>query len=149
LHEAPWIRVGDWKARRRLSDRIESIKRFGRRGPQRSRPILEHEVEEPAGWIRLVRRIPTIRSESVAVVTVQENGRVQPEEPLIVLQDVADLPGRKTVPRGEMRKTDVRPPADAEPDQVRLPFASSGIEHDDARGDRRDQCPAFRPASPQ
>ena len=74
------------------------------REPERS---LKTKCEKAPGRIVRVGRITTVGLELVAVVPVQHARGVEPQKPLIVLKDVADLAGGQAVLAGQMGKADV------------------------------------------
>ena len=59
------------------------------------------------GRVVRVQRITTAGLELVAVVVVQHARGVEPQKPLIVLKDVADLTGGQALLVGQMGKADV------------------------------------------
>ena len=76
----------DREAGRGFGRRIEPVERFVGADPEKPGPVLENVVDEARGRVVRVGRITTVGLELVAVVPVECNLGVEPQETLIVLK---------------------------------------------------------------
>ena len=97
----------DREAGRGFGGGIEPIERFVVADPQIPGPVFEDILDNAPCRVVRMGRIATVGFELVAVVPVQRARGVEPQETLIVLNDVADSAGGQAVPAGQMGKADV------------------------------------------
>ena len=139
----------DREAGRGFRGGIEPIERFAGADPEIPGPVLEKGLEKAPGRVVRVGRITTVGFELVAVVPVQHARGVEPQKPLIVLKDVADLAGGQAVLGGQMGKADVLAFAYGESHQRGFRCAQSGGKLKKAHRRRAASHPAFRAGSCQ